>query len=217
MFTGIVERTGTVVSAEPAGEKTVLKVDLGPAAKGLRPGDSVAVSGVCLTLAGPLAGTVGTFEAVRETLSRTTLGGLRAGARVNLEPALRVGDPLGGHFVQGHVDGVGAVRGNGGPDGAWTLMVEAPPEVRRFLVEKGSIAVDGVSLTVAAVDGSGFSVALVPHTLDRTTLRALAPGDRVNLEADLLGKWVALLLAERGLAAPPSRVTREMLAEEGFA
>jgi riboflavin synthase len=216
MFTGIVERTGRVVSARRKGEKAILRVDLGPAAKGLRPGDSVSVSGVCLTLAGPVAKGIGTFEAVRETLSRTTLGGLRAGARVNLEPALRAGDPLGGHFVQGHVDGVGRVRANGGPDGAWTLSVSAPPGVRRWIVEKGSIAVDGVSLTVAAAEDGGFTVALVPHTLDRTTLRALAPGDAVNLEADLLGKWVARLLAERGLLPADSRVTREMLAEEGF-
>ena len=216
MFTGIVERTGKVVSAKRAGEKSVLRVDLGPAGKGLRAGDSVAVSGVCLTLAGPVAKGIGTFEAVRETLSRTTLGSLRAGARVNVEPALRAGDPLGGHFVQGHVDGVGVVRANGGPEGAWTLSVEAPTAVERWIVEKGSIAVDGVSLTVAGVDAEGFAVALVPHTLDRTTLRALAPGDRVNLEADLIGKWVARLLADRGLLPAESRVTRERLAEEGF-
>jgi len=216
MFTGIVERTGTVVSARPAGGGIALRVDLGPVAERLRAGDSVAVAGVCLTLASPVEGTVGTFEAVRETLSRSTLGSLRPGALVNLEPALRAGDPLGGHFVQGHVDGVGTARENGGPDGDWRLVVEAPAEVRRYLVEKGSVAVDGVSLTVAAVRDGGFAAALVPHTLDRTTLRALAPGDRVNLEADLLGKWVARLLGERGLLPGGPRVTRELLAEEGF-
>jgi riboflavin synthase alpha subunit len=215
VFTGIVDRTGEVVAVAPAGERTVLRVALGPLADRARAGDSVAVAGVCLTLAAPPEGGTGTFEAVRETLERTTLGGLRAGSRVNLEPALRAGDPLGGHFVQGHVDGVGVVRANGGPEGDWTLSVEAPPEVLPYLLRKGSVAVDGVSLTVAAVDGAGFAAALVPHTLDRTTLRALRPGDRVNLEADLLGKWVRRLLEERG-ALPPSKVTRELLAEEGF-
>jgi len=202
MFTGIVERTGEVLSASREGEKRVLRIGLGPIAERARAGDSVAVAGVCLTLAAAPEGGAGTFEAVRETLERTTLGALKRGSAVNLELALRVGDPLGGHFVQGHVDGVGVVRGNGGPEGAWTLRVEAPPEVLPYLIPKGSIAVDGVSLTIASVGGGGFAAALVPHTLERTTLRALRPGSRVNLEADLLGKWVRALITERPPRGP---------------
>lgn len=216
MFTGIVEHAGTVRAVEPAGEKTALRVDLGPVAERSRAGDSVSVAGVCLTLAGAPRRGVGSFEAVRETLSRTTLGGLRPGSRVNLERALRAGDRLGGHFVQGHVDGTGTVRENGGPEGARVLSVAAPPEVLGSLISKGSVAVEGVSLTVASLDEGGFTVALVPHTLEVTTLGALREGDRVNLEADLLGKWVRRLLEEAGVVKAPSRLTREMLEEEGF-
>jgi riboflavin synthase len=216
MFTGIVEHAGKVVSIQPAGEKTLLQVDLGPVAGDCRAGDSISVAGVCLTLTGAPRKGVGSFEAVRETLSLTTLGALRPGSLVNLERALRVGDRLGGHFVQGHVDGVGTVRASGGPEGAWLLGVAAPPAVLRCLVGKGSVGVDGVSLTVATLDAEGFTAALVPHTLERTTLGALRAGDRVNLEGDLLGKWVRRLMEEAGAAAPASGLTRETLEEEGF-
>lgn len=217
MFTGIVERAGRVRAVEARGGKTVLRVELGPLAEDARSGDSIAVAGCCLTLAGAPVGGLGTFEAVRETLSLTNLGDLRPGSRVNLERALRVGDRLGGHFVQGHVDGVGRVRSAGGREGEWVLSVAAPPAVLRNLIHKGSVAVDGVSLTVASLDGEGFTVAIVPHTLEVTTFPDLRPGSRVNLEADLLGKWVRRILEEGGAAAPdPSRLTREGLAEEGF-
>jgi riboflavin synthase len=216
MFTGIVERAGEVRALEPSGAKSVLRVDLGPVAEGARAGDSIAVAGVCLTLtAAPRRG-VGTFEVVRETLSRTTLGGLRPGARVNLERALRAGDPLGGHFVQGHVDGVGTVRGLGGPEGAQVLAVAAPAAVLSGVIPKGSVTVDGVALTVASLEGDGFDLALVPHTLEITTLGALREGDSVNLEGDLLGKWVRRVLEDAGVVRPPSRVTRGLLEDEGF-
>ncbi len=224
MFTGIVEAVGTVRAVERRADHVRLRVDLGPVAAGARAGDSVAVAGVCLTLAKGPAGTEGAFDAVAETLSRTTLGTLAPGSRVNLEGALRVGDRLGGHFVQGHVDGVGTVRSmEGSPgtpgEGAVVLSVAAPPVVVEHLIEKGSVAVDGVSLTVVALDAEGFTVALVPHTLGVTTLAALRPGDRVNLEADLLGKWVRRILGRASAGEAPaevSRVTRALLEEEGF-
>ena len=179
MFTGIVREVGRVVEFD--GSRLV--VDASTDAAG---GDSVAVDGVCLTV---LEGSRLAFDVVPETLSRTTLGELQPGDRVNIEPALRVGDPLGGHHVQGHVDGVGRVRSTGEP-----VWIDAPVEILRYSVEKGSITVDGVSLTIAAVDDDGFAVALIPHTLTATTLGELEPGDAVNLEADVLAKYVEKLL-----------------------
>jgi riboflavin synthase len=137
------------------------------------------------------------FDAVPETLRRTALAGLAPGAGVNVEPALRAGEPLGGHVVQGHVDGVGSVRSVEPEGDGARVWFEAPPEVLRYCVEKGSVAVDGVALTVADLDDDGFAVALVPYTLGATTLGSLAPGDRVNLEADVLAKYVERLLPQR--------------------
>jgi riboflavin synthase len=180
LFTGIVREVGRVVSFDAG--RLVVDAEQTAAAEG----DSVAVDGVCLTA---VDGTRLAFDVVEETLSRTTLGSLRPGDRVNLEPALRAGDPLGGHIVQGHVDGVGCVRTAGE-----LVWIDAPPELLRYCVEKGSITVDGVSLTVAAVDADGFAVALVPHTLEVTTLGGLEAGDAVNLEVDVLAKYVEKLV-----------------------
>jgi len=149
---------------------------------------------VCLTVV-EIAGAELSFDAVPETLSRTALARLAAGDEVNVEPAVRAGEPLGGHVMQGHVDGVGRVRSIEPEGGGRRLWVDAPANVLRYCVEKGSIAVDGASLTVAALDGTGFAVALIPHTLAATTLGALVPGDEVNLEADVLAKYVERLLA----------------------
>jgi riboflavin synthase len=178
MFTGIVREVGRVVSFD--GRRLVVDGHTHAAE-----GDSIAVDGVCLTAvdASQLA-----FDVVEETLARTTLGALKTGDRVNLEPALRAGEPLGGHLVQGHVDGLGRVRSAGAP-----VWIDAPPELLRYCVEKGSITVDGVSLTIAALDDGGFAVALVPHTLEATTLAELAPGEPVNLEVDVLAKYVEKL------------------------
>jgi len=156
-------------------------------------GDSVAVAGVCLTVVATRGGTLA-FDAVPETLARTKLGELRAGTPVNLEPALRAGDPLGGHMVQGHVDGVGVVRSVETEGDGKRIWLDAPQELQRYTVEKGSIAVDGVSLTVAATDTEGFAVALIPHTLSATTLDRLRPQDAVNLEVDVLAKYVEKLM-----------------------
>lgn len=192
MFTGLVREIGTVAAFD--GVRLVLAAPETAAAA--RQGDSVAVAGVCLTVV-ERDGDRLAFDAVPETLSRTTLGRLEPGARVNLEPALRLGDPLGGHAVQGHVNAVGAVRAVAEEATGLRVWFDAPEPVLRYCLEKGSIAVDGVSLTVAALDDEGFEVALVPHTLAATTLAALEPGAEVNLEADVLAKIVERLLGAR--------------------
>jgi riboflavin synthase len=183
VFTGLVREIGTVRSMQRGRLviESTIEAELG---------DSIAIDGVCLTVVVNDDGVLA-FDAVPETLARTSLGALEPGSGVNLEPALRVGDALGGHIVQGHVDGVGAYRGTD-DDLHW---FDAPAEILRYVVEKGSIAVQGVSLTVAAVDGTGFAVALIPHTLDATTLGRLEPGARVNLEVDVVAKYVEKLVA----------------------
>jgi riboflavin synthase len=189
VFTGLVQEVGTVVGFEGGR----LTIDAPRTAEHARLGDSVAVDGVCLTLVARDDSSL-SFDAVPETLARTALGALAAGARVNLEAALRAGDALGGHYVQGHVDGVGAVRSVQPEGDGRRVAFDAPAELLRYVVEKGSIAVNGTSLTVAAVDDAGFEVALIPHTLAATTLEALQNGDRVNLETDVLAKYVEKLL-----------------------
>jgi riboflavin synthase len=184
VFTGLVREVGRVESA--AGGR--LLVDCGVEA-GV--GDSVAVDGVCLTVVEEGGGRLA-FDVVPETLARVK----PFGARVNLEPALRAGEALGGHYVQGHVDGVGTVE-RAEPEGEGLRLAVAAPGLGRYLVEKGSVALDGVSLTVAALTESGFEVALVPHTLAATTLGERRPGDAVNLEADVLAKYVERLLEAR--------------------
>jgi riboflavin synthase len=191
MFTGLVREVGTVVSFEDGR----LRVESSIVAA---VGDSVAIDGVCLTVVDGDRKTLA-FDAVPETLARTTLGRLGPGTAVNLEPALRAGETLGGHYVQGHVDGVGRIRSvevevEGDGHRVW---IDAPEALLRYCVEKGSIAVDGVSLTVADLDDAGFAVALVPHTLEVTTLGEAAAGDEVNLEADVLAKYVERLAGLR--------------------
>lgn len=204
MFTGLVLESGRLRSEpEPSGQGGVrLVVELGrDLADRLGIGASLAVAGVCLTVTekGPSHVAV---ELSPETLSRTSLGDLRAGDGVNLEPALRVGDPLGGHWVQGHVDATIAVVGVEELADHRVVAFEAPPEWGRYIVEKGSVALDGVSLTVSRRLEDRFEVALIPHTLEITTLDRLRPGSRVNLEVDILAKYVEQLLAWRGPTEP---------------
>jgi riboflavin synthase len=182
VFTGIVQERGRVASFD--GGRLIVESRIEAEV-----GDSVAVDGVCLTVTEARNGTLA-FDVMVETLSRAKL----FGAQVNLEPALRAGDPLGGHYVQGHVDGVGTVRSVDPEGDGKRVWIDAEPELLRYLVEKGSITVEGVSLTVAELDADGFAVALVQHTLAATTLGALAPGDKVNLETDVLAKYVERLL-----------------------
>ena len=193
MFPRIVGERGRGYAIDGGAEGVRLRVEAPATAAEVSVGDSVAVGGVCLTVV-ELAAPQLSFDAVPETLSRTALGRLRPGAEVNVEPALRAGEPLGGHVMQGHVDGVGRVRSVEPEGDGSRIWIDAPPAVLRYCVEKGSIAVDGTSLTVAALDDAGFAVALIPHTLSETTLGALRPGDEVNLEADVLAKYVERLL-----------------------
>jgi riboflavin synthase len=192
MFTGLVETTAQVRSVEPDGDGVRLEVET-PLAAELAHGDSIAVNGVCLTAVEPDGGRF-RADVMAETLRRSSLGPLGAGDEVNVELALRAGDRLGGHMVQGHVDGTGTVEAVADEGFARLVRVAAPPEVLRYVVEKGSIAVDGVSLTVASVDDAGFTVSLIPETLERTTLGQAAPGRVVNLEVDVLAKYVEKLV-----------------------
>ena len=194
MFTGIVRERGRVTAIEGGGDGIQLRIAAALTATRTAVGDSVAINGVCLTATSVADGELA-FDAVAETLRRTSLGRLEPGSEVNLEPALRAGEPLGGHIVQGHVDGIGRVRSLEPVGDGAELTVEAPPELLRYCVEKGSITVDGVSLTVASLADDAFTIALIPHTLAETTLARLAPGDEVNLEVDVLAKYVERLIA----------------------
>ena len=192
MFTGIVLEVGTVAAFD--GSRLVVEAPETTADAAV--GDSVSVAGACLTVVEVKEGRLA-FDVVPETLSRTVLQRLGPGSSVNLEPSLRVGDRLGGHVVQGHVDAVGRVRSIEPEGDSRRMWIDAPEAVLGYCIEKGSIAVDGVSLTVTAFEDDGFEVALIPHTLAVTTLGRLEPGDEVNLEADVLGKVVERLVAER--------------------
>jgi riboflavin synthase len=191
VFTGIVEERGTVLD-----DGARLTVEAPTVGNGARVGDSVSVNGVCLTVA-ERSGDVLRFDVTGETDARTTLGTLRPGDPVNLERPLTLATRLGGHLVQGHVDGVATVEAVHQDGSGSRLRVRVEGSLARYLVEKGSVAVDGVSLTVASVEATGFTVALVPHTLEATTLGRLRPGDRVNVEVDVLAKYVEALLGRR--------------------
>ena len=194
MFTGIVRELGSVLEAEEAGGGRALVVRAPETAARTRVGDSVSVNGCCLTATVVDAGAI-SFHAVPETIARTTLGALERDDSVNIEPALRAGEELGGHYVQGHVDTVGRIQSVEAEGEGLRVFVEAPDDVLRYCVEKGSITVDGVSLTIAELADGAFAVALVPHTLVATTLADLRQGQPVNLEADVLAKYVERLIS----------------------
>lgn len=211
MFTGLIEEIGEVRSLT-GGTVGRLAVASNVVIRDVALGDSVAVNGVCLTVTSVDDSLIG-FDAVPETLSRSSLRDLRPGDRVNLEASLRAGKMIGGHFVQGHVDGVGTVESIRSLSDSAVIRIQAPREVLGYVVEKGSIAVDGISLTVASCDDAGFTVAVIPHTLGATTLGLKRPGDRVNLEADIIGKYVEKFLSGRGASGG---VTEDLLRESGF-
>ncbi|MFB3892279.1 MAG: riboflavin synthase [Phycisphaerae bacterium] len=222
MFTGIIRHIGEVVDARatPAGRRLV--IDLGPLADGLALGDSVAVSGACLTVSeiGPPRAKRASFDVIAETLAKTTLGSFRRGSRVNLERSLRADQGLDGHIVQGHVDGMAAVNAvratHAGAAGQHIIEFTAGEDLTGLMVPKGSVAIDGVSLTLVDVTADAFSVALIPTTLAETTLGELRPSSKVNVETDIIGRYVAKYLRQIAGGAPGGGLTMEKLRESGF-
>jgi riboflavin synthase len=212
MFTGIIESTGKVVNVTPHGGGATLRIDAGPVATGLAPGASLAVNGACLT-ASHVDGSCLTFDVIKETVTRSTLGRLRPGDRVNLERSLAVGSRLDGHFVQGHVDGLARLVRRVAKDDEFVLGFAPEPALLTCIIPQGSIAVDGVSLTVAEVGGAEFSVALTPTTLGWTTLGERRIGDVVNVETDILVRTIVHAL---GGVRGAGGVTLEKLSEHGF-
>ncbi len=208
MFTGIIEHIGALESVAGKGNSPALRIDIGKLAEDAKVGDSISISGVCLTVTA-LMGNVAAFDVSAETLSRSTLGKLRTGGKVNLERALRADSRMGGHFVQGHVDGVGVVRKLAKVGENRELEVEVSREMIAQMVEKGSIAIDGISLTITIIRGNRFGVAVIPHTFENTTLREKKPGSKVNVELDILGKYVRKYLGGGG-------ITPEFLRKHGF-
>jgi riboflavin synthase len=217
VFTGLIQDIGIIADVRRAGDAANFELST-RLADHLRDGDSLAVDGVCLTVS-DLRPSRLKATAVAETLGRSTLGELRPQQRVHLEPALRLGDPLGGHWVQGHVDGLGEIVDLSPRGVSLELSIAVSDRaIMRYIVEKGSIAVDGVSLTVSARREEGFSVALVPHTLDHTLFRERRPGRRVNLEVDVLAKYVERLLAAwRGADTAGGGLDMDLLRKHGFA
>jgi riboflavin synthase len=211
MFTGIIQCLGRVTSARKSAGRLALAVDAGALAGETRVGDSVCVSGVCLTVTENSARTLA-FDVIGETLSLATLETLQSGDAVNLELSLRPSDRMGGHFVNGHVDGTASLRERAATPGEVRLTFQADPRLTRMMIPKGSVAVDGVSLTLTDVSDREFRVALIPHTLSVTTLGTLQPRGRVNVETDLVGKWVL-----KAVGKSEGTLTEDFLREHGFA
>ena len=215
MFTGIVGYVGSVERVQRGARSAVLHIKARTVPEDLRLGDSVAVNGVCLTATG-LTGHGFTADVMHETLDRSALAGLGPGSRVNLERAMAANGRFGGHIVAGHVDGVGTIAAIEKDDNAIWFTITAPAQVLRYVVEKGSIAIDGISLTVARVETDRFAVSVIPHTAAVTLLGQRRTGDRVNLESDLVGKYVERLLRPAPEEKGQSRLTMEFLTQHGF-
>ncbi len=215
MFTGIIEELGTIRSIRRGAASAVLSIGAEAVLSDLRIGDSVAVNGVCLTATG-VDGSGFTADVMHETLRRSSLGALGPGSRVNLERAMAADGRFGGHIVSGHIDGTGTIAERRRDDNAVWYTVSAPPALLRYIVEKGSVAIDGISLTVASVEADRFSVSVIPHTAAVTLLGAKGPGDVVNLETDIIGKYVERLLRPADTPAARSGISLEFLAENGF-
>ncbi len=216
MFTGIVETTGRVTRIDRLSESVRLSIAAGRVSEDVALGDSIAVNGVCLTVVSIDAPEL-VFDAVYETLRRTTLGSLAVGDVVNLERAMIANGRFGGHIVQGHVDGVGRIASMRPVGNAWHVHVDVDSNLMRYIVEKGSICIDGISLTVADAGRSSFSVSVIPHTWDNTTLSARRAGDALNIECDIIGKYVERLMGFSTSTNTTSSVSMDMLVRTGFA
>lgn len=215
MFTGIIEEIGTVERVQRGAHSAVLTVRTETILEGTKIGDSIAVNGICLTVTALGNGSF-SADVMHETLNRSALAGLSPGTHVNLERAMPADGRFGGHIVAGHVDGVGKIRRIRRDDTAIWYTVEAAPEVLRYVVEKGSIAIDGISLTVASVTDADFSVSIIPHTAMQTILPERREGNLVNLETDVIGKYVDKLLCSEPERQKNSTITREFLTRYGF-
>lgn len=209
MFTGIIEEIGTVANIERGAKSSRITISADKIFDDLKIGDSVSVNGMCATAAG-ISGNTFTADIMAESMRRTALGELKKGARVNLERAMQLNGRFGGHIVSGHIDGTGIVRSQRREDNAVWLTVGAPENIMRYIIEKGSIAIDGVSLTVALVYADAFSVSLIPHTAGETTLLSKHTGEKVNLECDIVGKYIEKFTAGH------NGITLDFLKENGF-
>lgn len=218
MFTGIIEEMGEVVSIQKGSVSAVLSIQASKVLEGTQIGDSIAVNGICLTVT-TIRGQVFTADVMAETLRRSSLGKLTQGSKVNLERAMAADGRFGGHMVSGHIDGTGVIASMKREENAVWVEITTPYELLRYIVEKGSIAIDGISLTVAALTERSFSVSLIPHTGQETTLLSKKPGDSVNLENDIVGKYVErFLVMPTEINRPMNKkgVDLEFLAEHGF-
>ena len=215
MFTGIVEEKGKVRYMQVSGESGVLAVKAKKVLQGTKIGDSIAVDGVCLTVTSLQADGF-TADVMTETIRRSSLGSCKAGSQVNLERAMAADGRFGGHIVSGHIDGTGVVRSMVREENAVWISIETSPQILRLIVEKGSICIDGISLTVAKVDETGFQVSVIPHTGEETTLLEKVPGNLVNLENDVIGKYVEKLLGLNEKEKKESGITMEFLEKFGF-
>lgn len=215
MFTGLIEDVGKLKAIQRNSSLCQLTIETSLSTASIKLGDSLSVNGCCLTVV-HLGSNNFTADATPETLERTGLGDLRSGARVNLERALCLGDRLGGHIVTGHIDARATLMSRQTAGNAEILQFKMAHDSMRYLVAKGSVAIDGISLTVNSVTADGFSVAVIPHTLSKTTLAAISPGEVANIETDIIGKYIERLLAPRDPASEPGSVSLEFLAKHGF-
>lgn len=215
MFTGIIEEVGTVKAVQKGSASSFIKVQADKIFEDMHLGDSIAVNGVCLTVT-DFNGNIFSADVMNETLSRSSLGQLKNGSPVNLERAMAANGRFGGHIVSGHIDGTGTISKIENDGIAVWYTISAPPDIMRYIVEKGSIAIDGISLTVAAVNDSTFSVSIIPHTAEQTILSVKKVGDIVNLENDIVGKYVEKLMKPAETSAKPSGITMDFLAKNGF-
>ena len=218
MFTGIVEETGEIKSIVHGSKSAVLTIKGSVVTKDSKVGDSIAVNGVCLT-ATTITGDIFTADVMAETMRRSSLGELKQGSKVNLERAMLCNGRFGGHIVSGHIDGIGTIRNMEREDNAVWVTIAAAPEILKYIVEKGSIAIDGISLTVAYVDDEVFKVSIIPHTASETTLLTKNKGDKVNLENDIVGKYVEKLMnynKQDTNIKPKSDIDIDMLSKYGF-